>query len=94
MLHVAHTVEGFFTHLVAVNGDGLYIVCGRSKSDLREDGPPNCAAFNREFEGPLWNRLLGPVEAEITGALALPDGAIIALENGGLYRITIRSEEG
>jgi len=87
MLQVARVEEGVFTHLIDVTGGGLHVVCGRSRTDLRENGAPNCAIFSREYALPLWNRPIRSEEAEFTGGVALPDGAIVALEDGGLYRI-------
>ncbi|HUF40148.1 MAG TPA: PQQ-binding-like beta-propeller repeat protein [Anaerolineales bacterium] len=93
MLHIAHVEEGFFTHFIDITGDGVHIVCGRSRADVRENGLPNCAGFSLEFGLALWNRIIGHAEAKFTGGSALPDGgAVVSLEDGGLYRIEFRTK--
>ena len=93
LLHIARVEEGFFTHFIDITGDGVHIVCGRSRADLRENGLPICAGFSLEYGLALWDRIIGPAEAEFIGGIALPDGgAVVALEDGGLYRITYVQE--
>jgi hypothetical protein len=89
MTHLARVEEGFFTHFIA-GSEGRYIVCGRSRADLRENGLPNCAAFSSEYALPLWNRVISPAAAEFTGGAGFPDGAVVALEDGRLVRIEVQ----
>jgi len=91
---VSHVEDGFFSHLIGFDQDGLAIACGRNRGDFRQNALATCVGFSEGYDLPVWNLDLGEILEEIAGGFVFPGGVVVALENGELYVIAYSIEDG